>query len=202
MTDLSTPPALPASGGSADPRPYRWTLAEYRSLDRLDAFRDQRTLLLDGEVYVMPPAGPPHDVALELTAEFLRAVFAVGHFVRVQMGFDIGTRTDPSPDVAVVVGRVRDHRRQTPRSAVLAVEVAESSLLFDTTTKAEVYTTAGVPDYWVVDVAGRRLHVFRDLYPIPAGGHTYRTRLTLGPADAVSPLAAPAATIPVADLLP
>ena len=57
---------------------------------------------------------------------------------------------------------------------------------------------------WVLDVDGRRLMVFRDPVPLPQGlGATaYRTHLTLDAAAAVSPLAAPAATIRVADLLP
>ena len=39
--------------------------------------------------------------------------------------------------------------------------------------------------------------------PLPQGlGTVYRTRLTFGPADSVAPLAAPTATVRVADLLP
>jgi Uma2 family endonuclease len=61
-----------------------------------------------------------------------------------------------------------------------------------------------VPDYWVLDLNGRQLQVFRDPEPLPAGlGATaYRTRLVFTPADRVSPLAVPAASVPVADLLP
>jgi hypothetical protein len=61
-----------------------------------------------------------------------------------------------------------------------------------------------VPDYWVLDVDGRRLLVFRDPEPLPAGlGATaYRTRLAFGPDEAVAPLAAPGAAVRVADLLP
>ena len=69
-------------------------------------------------------------------------------------------------------------------------------------TKAELYAEAAVPEYWVIDLPNRRLLVFRDPAPLPVGGHTYRTHLTPGPADAVSPLAAPAAVVKVADLLP
>jgi Uma2 family endonuclease len=84
------------------------------------------------------------------------------------------------------------------------VEVADSTLDQDTTTKAELYATAGIPDYWVLDVDGRRLLVFRDPAPLPTGlGATaYQTHLMLNPTDTVSPLATPTAVIRVADLLP
>lgn len=61
-----------------------------------------------------------------------------------------------------------------------------------------------VAKYWVLDVAGRQLHVFRSPAPLPAGlGATaYQTHLTLSPTDTVSPLAAPNAAILVGELLP
>ncbi len=74
----------------------------------------------------------------------------------------------------------------------------------DTTTKAELYATAGVPDYWVIDLENRQLLIYRDPVALPAGlGATaYRTHLAFGPNDSVSPLAAPTASVKVADLLP
>jgi hypothetical protein len=49
----------------------------------------------------------------------------------------------------------------------------------------------------VVDVNGRRLLVYRG----PQGGD-FAAHQVLGPADAVAPLAVPAMTVRVADLLP
>ena len=86
----------------------------------------------------------------------------------------------------------------------MVVEVADTSLFIDTTTKAELYATAGVPDYWVLDVTNRQLHIFRDPLPLPAGLGTtaYRTHQTLNSTDTIAPLAAPNHIITVSDLLP
>ena len=197
-----TPP--PAGTLAISLQPYRWTIAEYRELGKLTLFRDKRTMLLDGELYVMALPKPPHATALGLTDDWLRSVFHGGRHVRSQCGFDIGTRSDPGPDLAVVTGSIRDYATEHPHAALLIVEVADSSLFLDTTTKAELYATAGVPDYWVLDLEHRRLEVFRDPEPLPAGsGATaYRTRLRFGPEECVAPLAAPAASVRVADLLP
>ena len=66
------------------------------------------------------------------------------------------------------------------------------------------YAAGGILDYWVLDLNGRQLHVFRDPQPLPAAlsATAYQTRDVLGPGDTISPLAASAATIRVADLLP
>lgn len=201
-TPPPTPPVVLAPPVRLPPQPFRWTIKQYRELRRI--LGDLRTMLIDGQIFLMVMPKPPHDTALGLTEDWLRTVFGTGHTVRCQMGFDIGEDTDPGPDLAVVLGDRRAHAQQTPTSALLIVEVAETTLFFDTTTKAEKYATAGVPDYWVIDLENRVLVVFRDPAPLPAGlgANAYRTKFTLNPADTVSPLAAPHATVTVGDLLP
>jgi Uma2 family endonuclease len=106
------------------------------------------------------------------------------------------------PDIAVIRGA--PGAVVHPTAADLVVEVADSSLNADLSTKAELYATAGIPEYWVLDVDGRRLFVFRTPAAIPQGlGATaYQTHFTLTDADTVCPLAVPTATVRVADLLP
>src|SRR5207302_1817196 len=43
-----------------------------------------------------------------------------------------------------------------PTTADLVVEVADSSLQFDTNEKRLLYARAGIREYWVVDINGRR----------------------------------------------
>ena len=107
------------------------------------------------------------------------------------------------PDLAVIAGKAGYHGAH-PTTAALVIEVSDATLATDMTEKAERYATAGIADYWVLDLNGRQLLVFRDPMPLPAGlGATaYKTHLTLSPGDSASPLAAPASTIRVADLLP
>jgi Uma2 family endonuclease len=191
-------PAPPATG----PAPIRWTCDTYRKLGPTGVFDDLKTMLLDGVIYVMPLPDPPHNTGLILTEDALRKAFPTGHHIRNQMALDVGTTNDPGPDLAVVPGAARDYAARQATTAALVVEVADSSLFVDTTTKVELYATAAVPEYWVLDLTNRQLIVFRDPGPLAANGHTYRTKLTLGETGTVTPLAAPGAVIPVADLLP
>lgn len=204
-----TPPPAPtvvlAPPVQAPPQPFRFTLKDYRELAKTGFLDDKRTMLLDGVLYIMPNPKPPHDTALGLTDDWLRTVFvAPGYHLRCQMSFNVGEATDSGPDLAVVVGSPRDYATSAPTAAALIIEVADSSLFFDTTTKAEKYATANVPDYWVIDLEHRQLVVFRDPAPLPAGlgANAYRTKFTLNPTDTVAPLAAPHATVTVGDLLP
>jgi Uma2 family endonuclease len=207
MSATATPPVPavtppPANGSTR----RRWTIAEYRQMARAGLLDGKRTLLIDGEVLTMPQPDPPHDTALSLASEFLRSSCPAGHFVRNQQSFDVGTENDPGPDLAIVPGSIRDYATDAPTRALLIVEVAASSLFTDTTKKAELYATAGVPEYWVIDLEHRQLIVFRDPQPLPLpqglGATAYKTHLTLGPTDSVSPLAAPTAAVRVGDLLP
>ena len=198
------PPVPPPPVVQPPPQPFRWTLADYHKLAKKGFLDDKRTVLIDGEIMLMTMPKPPHDTALGLTDDWLRTVFTTGCHVRNQMSFNVGEDTDPGPDLAVVTGGRKDYVAAAPRAALLIVEVADSSLFFDTTTKAEKYATAGVPDHWVIDLEHRELIVFRDPNPLPAGlGATaYRQRNTFGPDGTISPLAVPHASVKVADLLP
>jgi Uma2 family endonuclease len=144
---------------------------------------------------------PPHATAIELATDALRTAFGSGWRVRVQLPLVLGLDTDPLPDIAIVAGKPRDTPTH-PTTAALVVEVSDTTLALDLTEKAELYATGGVANYWVLDLTGLRLLVFRDPAPVPAGGTAYRTHQTLGPAESVTPLAASNSPITVSDLLP
>lgn len=199
MTALLTPPPHTRAPGL---RPFRWTVAEFHRFGDLGAFRGRRVKLIRGVLLEQGMMNPPHAIALEKTDAALRVAFGAGWRFRVQMPLVLSLDTDPEPDFAVIRGT--PGAVVHPTTADLVVEVSDTTLDADITEMAELYATAGIADYWVLDLDGRRLLVFRDPVPLPQGlGATaYRTHLTLGPADAVSPLAHPAAVVRVADLLP
>jgi len=184
--------------------PRRWTLTEYQNLAKAGFLDGLRTILIDGEILVVPNPGTHHDTALSLIFAFLQPLCPTGHYLRNQQSFNVGTANDPAPDLALVPGVIRDYTNQAPTIALIIVEVADTSLALDTTTKAELYATAGVPEYWVIDLEHRQLIVFRDPQPLPKGlGATaYKTHLTFAPTDRVTPLSAPQASILVSELLP
>lgn len=205
MTPAATPPPMPTRTRvpSGPPRDLKWTVEMFHFLGDLGMFEGRRAWLVDGVIVEEGQMNPPHRIARELTETALRGVFTTGWRVCVQMPLILGQTTDPEPDVAIVAGSPRGATAH-PTTAALVAEVSDSSLKYDTTTKLGVYAAGGISEYWVLDVTGRQLLVFRDPQPDAAHphGHSYATRLTFGPTDRVSPLAAPAAGVTVSDLLP
>ncbi len=177
------------------PWPVRWTCAEFHRFGEMGVFEGRRAMLIGGVILEQGPINPPHAITLGLVEEAIRTAFGAGWWLRQQLPLILGQDTDPVPDLAVVPGRPRDYAGH-PTRADLVIEVADSSLNFDTNEKRLLYAEAGIRDYWVVDINGRRLLVFRD----PQAGD-YAARRALGPTDATSPLAAPTVAVRVEDLL-
>lgn len=204
MTGVLTPPSTGRSAARPGyvPRPLVWTVPDFHRVNGSGIWLGRRPMLLRGVILEQGPMDPPHATGVTLVTTALGTVFGQGWYARVQLPLVFGLHTDPMPDVAIVAGTARDYAASHPTTAGLVVEVSDTTLAVDLTEKVEVYAEAGVRDYWVLDVDGKRLLVFRDPYLHSAGGHTYRTHLTLGPSDSVSPLAAPHATVKIADLLP
>lgn len=183
----------------------RFTRDQYFSLAEHGFFDGRRVMLIHGEVLEMAAKKEPHSCGVSALAQEFRAVFGGGFYVREEKPLSVGAATDPEPDVVVVPGSPRDYWHQpTAPSATLArvvAEVSDTTLFYDTTAKAELYATAGVTDYWVLDVENLRLLVFRDPAPL-AGVIAYRTCLTLASTDTVTLLAVPGVSISVADFFP
>jgi Uma2 family endonuclease len=186
------------------PQRKRWTVAEFHALVGQPQFENRRMILVEGEILEMPAPNPPHNTSLALTQAALQTLFADGFWVRSQMPLVLGLSTDPVPDLALVPGAPRDWKEQ-PRSALLVVEISDSTLSYDLREKANLYAAGGIKDYWVVDLVHRTLHVCRDPAPDPKQifGAAYRSRTELAAGERAQPLsAAEGPGILVGDFLP
>lgn len=196
MVTASLPPAIPSR--------VLWTCDEFHQVSDSGLFEGRNVILVDGELLEMPAPNPPHNTALTLADYLFKSIFQQGFIVRVQMGLELRQTTDPVPDLAVVRGDLRAFASIQPTTAELVIEVADSTLAYDTGDKANLYAAGGIADYWVVDLVHDRLIVLRDPRPDPGQPHgaSYFHQIMLGRGDRISPLAAPNTTINVNDLLP
>ena len=112
--------------------------------------------------------------------------------------------SEPEPDVVLAAGPNADYktRNPTPSEAIVVVEVGDSSLREDQTTKLQLYAAAKVAVYWIVNLVDGRVEV----YTQPRGGKnpTYRARSDYGPRDAMPVVVGgtPVGAIAVKELLP
>jgi Uma2 family endonuclease len=183
----------------------RWTRAEYERLIEIGVFHPGEPIeLLGGELMVSEPQGSAHYTAIGLMEDALRAALGPGWLVRSQGPIALTDDSEPEPDVAVTRGSRRDYSREHPARPALVVEVAESSLSLDREHKGSLYARAGVADCWTLNLVERVLEIYRDpiLDSTTRFGGRYASLEILAPGASAAPLAAPAARIPVSDVLP
>ena len=186
------------------PQPRRWTCAEFHQLGDMGWFEGRRAMLIEGEILEMPGPNPPHATITTKVDTALRRYFTQGCVIRNQSPLVLGQSTDPEPDLALVAGSLMDFYSSHPTTAALVIEVADSTLTFDTTVKPRLYAAAKIADYWVVDLVEKRLIVFRNPQA-DAGqpfGAKYAQVQTFKPPQLITPVCEPDVSIPVAELLP
>ena len=91
--------------------------------------------------------------------------------------------SEPEPDAAVVRGNIDDYKRRHPGpgDVALVVEVSDTTYGDDSGEFLRQYAAAGIPLYWIVNIARRRIEV----YSSPSGSSSYAVRHDFGLGDAV-----------------
>ena len=78
-------------------------------------------------------------------------------------GLWLNETTELLPDLSLLDRKRRGRENPPAATAKVVVEVSDTTFDRDTGEKLQAYQAAGVPEYWVVDVQGRR--VLRHLAP-------------------------------------
>ncbi len=151
----------------------------------------------------MAAQGNWHVVVLGKAQDALASAFPrEQYWTRTQNPLDAPDDTEPEPDIAVVPGKPDDYTAH-PATALLIIEVADTSLRLDRK-KSHAYAAAGVQDYWIVDIGGHQVEVYRE--PVADArepfGYRYASVVVLRPGGSINPVAAPQASVAIADLLP
>ncbi len=167
--------------------------AEYDRMVDLGMFHDERIELLRGVLVEMSPIGwLHHEVVRWLTTKLIRQLDEPV-VVSCQGPIAASDWSEPEPDIAVFLqdrGR-RDH----PSELLLVIEVADSSLHHDRTTKLTLYAESAIPEYWIIDLRTATVEVYTQ--PI---GSTYAKVETFGDGAILRPLLLPTVAIAVAEL--
>jgi Uma2 family endonuclease len=195
LTTLSEPP-IPLI-----PPRKRWTRAECELLESAGV-KTENLELIEGELIDKMPKYRPHVALLRRMQVWLEGAFGQDR-VNSEAPIDVAPADNPTnqpqPDLIVFMRPGGAFEFLVPQSAELAlvVEISDTTLRFDLKVKANLYARAGIADYWVLDINGRRLIVHRD--PTPAG---YGSVVAYGESERVSPLAASDRELLVDDICP
>jgi Uma2 family endonuclease len=171
-------------------------LEEFERLTELGILSgDDRIELIDGELVPMSPKGNRHELVRdELQNWIIRRLPET-----LRLSSEIGWRppetdTYVEPDLLICPMAFKGVT-VAPTDVLLAIEVAHSSLRFDTTTKARLYGALGVREYWVVNAKTLVTHVHRE-----PTGEGYKNAVELAPDVTLTPLFVPALSMKLTDL--
>jgi hypothetical protein len=148
----------------------RFTRAEYHRMVEVGILGSRdRVELIKGEIVEMSPTGRRHNAFVGNLNQPLVMRLAGRAIVWVQSSIVLAEDTEPQPDLAVLRRGATSYKERDAwgEDALLVIEVAESSLAYDRSTKRRLYAAAGIPEYWVVDSAAETVEVYRG--PGPEG---------------------------------
>jgi Uma2 family endonuclease len=143
---------VPADWG-AGPQQGRWTYKDYAAIPE-DGHRYE---VVNGVLYKLPSPNVWHqNIVLEIATHLRNAVFThkLGRVFVAPLDVELSYGNVVQPDVFVLLNKHLD-RIKTNRiigAPDLIVEVASpSTARHDLRAKLDAYTSAGVPEYWVVN---------------------------------------------------
>jgi Uma2 family endonuclease len=183
------------------PNRVRWTREQCESMQDAGILVG-RYELVQGEILSKMGQKPAHAFVIRMVMAWLTRVFGETH-VQAQLPIHIDGEdaeyNEPEPDCAVLARPAEEfaEHHPTPGELRLVIDVSDTTLSFDLTSKALVYGREGIPEYWIVDIAARGLLVFRE--PSPTG---YGSTMAYAESELAAPLASPGSPIMIGDLLP
>jgi Uma2 family endonuclease len=164
----------------------RFTVAEVEAMVAAGVMEeDERVELIGGELVPMSPKGNHHEaVKIALVDRWIRAR-PENCTVAQETTFRLSEDTYLEPDI-VIYPRGGGLIRLMGATVMLVVEIADSSLRYDTGRKATLYASFGIRELWVIDAVRLTTRVFRD--PSADG---YRDARDFAASDRLVPLFAP-----------
>lgn len=171
---------------------HRITSAKYHEFIEAGVLVDARVELIDGLICDMSPRTPEHERIVAHLTRLLANRLDSTYVLRVASALTIGG-SEPEPDFAVIAPNTPEPYH--PGTAELVIEVSLSSLRRDLTVKPRIYASAGVKEYWVIDIEHSIVIVHRNL-----ATDDYGSRHELGPSELLDGSVVAVEPIRVADI--
>lgn len=166
----------------------RFSIAEYHRLGELGFFQpDDRIELIRGEIIIMAAKGRLHSVCNSLLVEELIILLARRARVRGQEPIILTDDSEPEPDVVIARNRSDNYLSSHPEPAdiLLVIEVADSTLKYDRTTKLPLYAETEIPHYWIFNLVDRQLEMHSEPYRKQNGSFSYQLQRVVLPNQTV-----------------
>ncbi|HAG81958.1 MAG TPA: hypothetical protein DCL61_12520 [Cyanobacteria bacterium UBA12227] len=178
-----------------------WTVEEYHRMAEVGILQPEKPVeLIAGQIIEkMSPQRSSHAAAITRTNRILVNLLGEEILIRLQLPIQLNDHSEPEPDITLVRVDPLDYAAHHPTASdvYLIIEVADTTLKTDLQIKAKDYAQSGIPDYWVLNINSRQLHVFRE--PTQQG---YQSEVILSEDESISPLQFPDCVVAICEILP
>jgi Uma2 family endonuclease len=159
---------------------------------------EARIELIHGEIVIMPPIGLRHAAIINRLTKFLVSDVGNQGIVSIQNSFRIPEYSEPEPDILILKPRDDFYAEKfpLPEDILLLIEIADSSLCYDQTTKLTLYAEHNIDEYWIVNLERSILEIYRQ----PQNKSYLKQTLIDSDAIPFAPLAFPEMTMTLKDI--
>jgi len=196
VTVVLRPDGLPLTTQAAEGMARRrFTVAEIEAMVAAGVIaEDERFELIGGEVVPMSPKGAVHEWVKILLNRFFQRACPDDLLVAQETTLRLDASTFVEPDFCIFPSGL-DLKELNGAAVLLAVEVADSSLVYDQGRKIGVYAAFGVREIWVIDAKRATTRLHRRL-----GAEGYSDICEAAATELLTPTLAPALAVRLADL--
>ena len=176
--------------------PVRLDHAAYRAMMEANALPlNGRVEMIRGVLVPMSPAFDAHGSTQSYVCMALAPVLKRGLKTVIDASLFLKDDVTVAADLVVLPKTILSQEAKGS-DLLFVIEVATSSLSYDTGEKADIYAANDVQDYLVVDVNDRKSHLFRD--PSPDG---YRSIAVEDWSVPIEPLAIPGLVLTLSEII-
>ncbi len=177
-----------------------WSATEYHRAIAAGVFSpDDKLELIEGYILQMAAKGRPHVITTSWLAGLLERQLPSGYFIQTQDPIRLNDRSEPEPDIAIVLGNLLDYidAPPSPGDLILVIEVADTTLESDRQVKIPLYGKASIAEVWLVDI--NNCEITRYLSPTENG---YEEVHVLNSKQQISPRLLPQVNLNIDEIFP
>lgn len=144
---------------------HLFTIADYHKMGMAGILPERGIELINGEIIKMSPIGTKHNATVNKLNKRLAKILDEQIIIQGQGPFIANDLSEPEPDIALLKYREDFYENELPhgKDIFLIIEVADTTFAYDTKVKLPLYAQSGIPEYWVIDLNKKQVHVYWDM---------------------------------------
>ena len=137
---------------------------EYYLMADVGILKEKNIELINGEIINMSPSGSEHAACLYRLNAIFSNILGDQYIKGSQNPIRIDEYNEPEPDFVILKHNPTFYSKAHPgpSDVLLLIEVADSSLNYDSILKKELYAKAGITDYWIIDLQNKRIEAHQN----------------------------------------